>query len=358
MDTYRSACCQPSQQVFWRNKRTGETRWEPPTPVKRGLVTAELDISSPEGRQELVQRASGSIRAPLQEQARLAEALAGAVQEAGSDEEWRDLATCDDRALLVAIGGWVRPGFCRLRLQNAAARALLLLSNLGMLSDYLGLPPARFHPPAEPAQLLLDGALAALPALHGLGAETAGSFSVDRQVWLSLLVAAVPESRALQDSLGAGGGTKLERLVELAAWALREEARAVSGEGEAEASAKLVFCLNYALATAGVGLRCRGAVEAAGRLEEMVLFGLNEAGYPAHDQVEARWHIKFLVDVLGDPARGEAFHANDLGVLIDIVLRELRNMPAEEELASDYLALLQVSFGPADDVHAFEHARR
>ena len=65
---------------------------------------------------------------------------------------------------------------------------------------------------------------------------------------------------------------------------------------------------------------------------------LNEIGYPQHDQPEALPAIRLCVDLVNDPLAGGFFYTNDIKVVIDVILRELRNIPlvadSEAELRS------------------------
>ena len=71
-------------------------------------------------------------------------------------------------------------------------------------------------------------------------------------------------------------------------------------------------------------------------LAEAMLGQLNDLGYPNADSPSLRGKLRCLLQALEDifvlPETADFFYVNDLNVLIDVVLRELTNLPMSDEL--------------------------
>ena len=80
-------------------------------------------------------------------------------------------------------------------------------------------------------------------------------------------------------------------------------------------------------------------------LAEAMLGQLNDLGYPNADTPSLRGKLRSLLQALEDvfvlPETADFFYVNDLNVLIDVVLRELTNLPMSDELTCNYLQVLK-----------------
>ncbi|CBJ32947.1 expressed unknown protein [Ectocarpus siliculosus] len=72
-----------------------------------------------------------------------------------------------------------------------------------------------------------------------------------------------------------------------------------------------------------------------------VLHIFNEEGYPNGDAELARLCSVFCSDAFEKDRREDLFYVNDVKVMVDIILRELYNLPADDGLRADYLELLR-----------------
>ncbi|CAN0255989.1 unnamed protein product [Ectocarpus sp. 8 AP-2014] len=72
-----------------------------------------------------------------------------------------------------------------------------------------------------------------------------------------------------------------------------------------------------------------------------VLHIFNEEGYPNGDAELARLCSVFCSDAFEEDRREDLFYVNDIKVMVDIILRELYNLPADDGLRADYLGLLR-----------------
>eukprot|EP00752_Nemacystus_decipiens_P004654 g4245.t1 len=71
-----------------------------------------------------------------------------------------------------------------------------------------------------------------------------------------------------------------------------------------------------------------------------VLHIFNEEGYPNGDAALAKLCLVFCSDAFEDGRDEDLFYVNDLKVLVDIIVRELANLPADDVLRADYNSLL------------------
>ncbi|CAN0331744.1 unnamed protein product, partial [Ectocarpus fasciculatus] len=72
-----------------------------------------------------------------------------------------------------------------------------------------------------------------------------------------------------------------------------------------------------------------------------VLHIFNEEGYPNGDAALARLCSVFCWDAFEEDRSEDLFYVNDVKVMVDIILRELYNLPADDGLRADYLELLR-----------------
>ena len=99
----------------------------------------------------------------------------------------------------------------------------------------------------------------------------------------------------------------------------------------------VVFCSPLRLTFLGPNKKTRSQTHKnKALLAEAMLEQLNELGYPNADTPTLRSRLRSLLQALEDvfvlPETADFFYVNDLNVLIDVVLRELTNLPMTDEL--------------------------
>jgi hypothetical protein len=73
------------------------------------------------------------------------------------------------------------------------------------------------------------------------------------------------------------------------------------------------------------------------------MYAANEVGYPRHTHPEAVPVLRLCASLVCEPGHGGFFYTNDVRVLIDVIIRELTNLPAIEALQHiDETALVDV----------------
>lgn len=69
----------------------------------------------------------------------------------------------------------------------------------------------------------------------------------------------------------------------------------------------------------------------------------NEVGYPNHTSPEAAPVLRLCASLVCEPGHGGFFYTNDVRVLIDVIVRELTNLPAIEALeGSEETGLIEI----------------
>jgi hypothetical protein len=58
----------------------------------------------------------------------------------------------------------------------------------------------------------------------------------------------------------------------------------------------------------------------------------NEVGYPNHAHAEAVPVLRLCASLVCEPGQGGFFYTNDVRVLVDVIIRELTNLPAIEAI--------------------------
>ncbi|CAM9194713.1 unnamed protein product [Pylaiella littoralis] len=126
----------------------------------------------------------------------------------------------------------------------------------------------------------------------------------------------------------------------------------VEAEAEAEAAGGAAMKTKTAsVVVSGGGDSCRPSSRSAvvpallqhsarHEVDGAVLHIFNEAGYPNGDTELARLCLTFCYDAFEEDRDGDLFYVNDIKVLVDVVVRELCNLPADDPLRVDYLRLL------------------
>lgn len=84
---------------------------------------------------------------------------------------------------------------------------------------------------------------------------------------------------------------------------------------------------------------CSGRAEFLG---EALLHTLNEQAYPNADETQLQLCLTFICTLFADSATSSAFFSNDLRVLVDMVIRELNNLPPDDASRCDYLQVLRL----------------
>ncbi|CAN0367968.1 unnamed protein product, partial [Laminaria digitata] len=64
-------------------------------------------------------------------------------------------------------------------------------------------------------------------------------------------------------------------------------------------------------------------------------------GYPNGDQQLARLCLRFCSDAFEVDHGDCLFYVNDVKVMVDVIVRELYNLPASDPLRADYLHMLK-----------------
>eukprot|EP00903_Cladosiphon_okamuranus_P006805 g6633.t1 len=71
-----------------------------------------------------------------------------------------------------------------------------------------------------------------------------------------------------------------------------------------------------------------------------VLHIFNEEGYPNGDAALAKLCLVFCSDAFEEGREEDLFYVNDMKVLVDVIVRELANLPADDRLRADYNGFL------------------
>lgn len=101
--------------MYYENLATGETRWDRPLEMDDSVeldgqslappaadMTAPFDVSSDEGRRDMVRRLALCVHSRV-EAGRALEGVVEAVGAGGSEEEWREAGTMEEHALLKLL---------------------------------------------------------------------------------------------------------------------------------------------------------------------------------------------------------------------------------------------------------------
>lgn len=349
-------------QVYWENQSTKATRWDRPTPSSSHQRDVLPDVGTAEGREaivHLVVEGEGEALVVVAERLQL---LEEAIQKGGSNEEWQEIVKADDASLLDRIIRLLEEASssastvaaeAAAQVQNQLGRILLLLSGLfPSLIDFWSRFVKSAIPltPAAPASmressLLMETAISALKRLTKTHDNDASSnFHEARQVWLTLLSQALPTHLVFQYILGKDSAKRAEILLVLACLILEMQD---TEEAEAQAAARLIFCLHSMVLKifpchpgSQADFVVKEAIRRSSHVIELLLHDLNAHGYPNHHLPETRQMTDFLTSVLIDPLLVNSIHSSDMRVVIDIIIRELENLPQGHELLPDYLILL------------------
>eukprot|EP00904_Undaria_pinnatifida_P009201 jgi/Undpi1/5410/HiC_scaffold_2.g00691.m1 len=76
-------------------------------------------------------------------------------------------------------------------------------------------------------------------------------------------------------------------------------------------------------------------------VQAAVLHILNEEGYPGGDQQLTRLCLRFCSDAFEVDHSDCLFYVNDVKVMVDVIVRELYNLPSSDPLRADYLLMLK-----------------
>eukprot|EP00946_MAST-07B_sp_MAST-7B-sp1_P000888 g888.t1 len=78
------------------------------------------------------------------------------------------------------------------------------------------------------------------------------------------------------------------------------------------------------------------------RFGEALIFLLNEQSAPCNNSLLPKQILRCIIDLMSDASSSSYFYTNDLNVVIDVCLREIRNLDSVDSLRVDYLMALSL----------------
>lgn len=351
-------------EVYYVNTQTGETRWERPDDMPdddappsgdddeaAGLALHErlqaIDLFAPDTEEQRVAMLAGGTDATFCH--KLLERLFGVLETCGDEEEWQAAILEDDLRLprrVFAFWGPLAPP----RVATCVAKILVVMGNLS----------------EEVLLRCIDGTWgASLRSVTG-GAMQQLHAVVDH-------AAARERGDAADDDLSDSPGEAEESVVStwllflraayLACGQSLEDLGLEQRELPGTAAVRLLFdvlqCAPESLQPTAVvvittlhGLHCAydelsPVLEAAADYPAATAFGaallavLNGHGYPYEDEPGLRTTLRMAIDLFSHKPTARILYTNDLNVMVDVVLRELANLPAGDRVRLEYLALLR-----------------
>ena len=292
--------------------------------------------------------------------------IAGMLQSVGTEREWRQLIRRADYAAAARVVAFLSP-LSPAGVVCAAARILVLFCSLE--------PLLWERQPPEALQPALQGLLGGASAAHGsaLGASGAGlsaeqAEQADEDLRACLLCLRDLFAAAIGAPPAAGCASR-QRAIADALWSsLRasQVARVLFASLRGATEATFLVCVQALLAAGasvgegGMGNGIVAAIAAAPDgchlVGEGLLHTLNNAGTPDRSRLDVEEHafhtaeairdsavvLRFCAKLLRERASAAFLLTNDLMVLVDILLRALGDLPAEEPLRLDYLGVLEL----------------
>ena len=114
--------------------------------------------------------------------------------------------------------------------------------------------------------------------------------------------------------------------------------------GAFEAGGRALLALNNredAVGGAVVEL-CREDATRTSSFVEVVLQILNDNSFPNVDEAECSGCLKVFKDIFGDPDTADMMYTNDTNVLLEMVLRELGDLPEKHAMRARFVEVLHM----------------
>ena len=346
-------------QFYFLNKKTGETRWEPPedfvaqqqhntsnATISTSTTNSNSASSSLFAQFELLDLYNFEKRNDAIHLTKKFQQLINLLQTAGSEEEWVKMILHTNYKLprhvftsLVRFGE--NDGDTTTTTANAtlAAQILILFGKLdssvwALILDYFEAQQLSVFYQILPAQFL--------KALHT--SESADpNIDVEQQqlIWLMLMEEFFKFSK---ESPKTRGEHFDKSKIASALFECLEHA----SEQTFVQSGKTLVALNLHFEIANPGSnciiqKCLGACFSLGHLCEVVLHLLNNEGFgDYYDPQVALNCLKVFEHIFAFPASAVCVFTNDSNVLVDVILREVANLPPLAELRTSYIRVLQL----------------
>ncbi|GMH66575.1 hypothetical protein TL16_g04463 [Triparma laevis f. inornata] len=365
------------QQEFYRNTITGETSWERPDdlieamamekPKIGGDVTWNNMNSEPEMFKEeinsitefLAKKTTVPIKAtqPLHRLCELS-------QTCGSEEDWIEIITVDDFKIVKAVYGTilatVKSGkfdegdgtenyYCEAF--GSAVRSMVLFSRL-----HSQIWPAI---PQEQLVVLLENVKEALlitssRVVPRTQDETGGipgypDFGPNEESSVNLMFLTEFFRHAPGDTLDGYNSMQIFRATMQALFDLlvvaSEDVFDMCGQALIACNGKEEFILDITTGENQLIKKCREDRKVCGTMIEVALRLLNEnTGSSDVDLILLHGVLRFFEGCYESTETSDAVYTNDMNVLIDIALRECRNLEAQSEVRPKYIRVLHKIF--------------